>query len=439
MKIEAHTIRFGNPEWLQRCAPTLDAWCKKHSIPLKIWDESVAKEKGYPDVKFCQVDMLRQFLEGDSEQMIYIDADIYVHPDTPAPEFGPGMHIRPHGRRVNNPFWLPWCQEHFGRDPIDGGCYRNAGVWVINRTSAQKLMSVIKEPYIAGIMEQNHWNWWIMEAEHRRGLTVHDLPPEWNAFPMETAPAWFFHLYGINKMQRLGFFERKGLIPRSVPRGRPAQSPPKSWMKRNVVIQNREKRLAAPQKPAGPVWPMFMDQVHLDMLKGLLEAHRPKKAMEIGSHKGVSTQVFLDALDAGWIGELVVVEPMPTPELLDRIKACSKPEKVRLVKESSWEILEPVDFVLIDGDHRWPAYADLAQALALKVPVIAMHDIASFSAGIESCHGSEGAWEILKACKDRNAVDDKEKRDGMWTERGFGYSILSTKDRACKNPEKTPS
>ena len=165
MKTLVTTIRFGNPPWLQRCAPTLNAWCKRHDLELSIWTDETAKLKGYPDVKFCEVDMLEEFVKSDYDRLIYVDADIYVHPDSPAPDFGPGMHIRPHGRRVNKPFWLPWCQEHFQRDPIDGGCYRNAGVWVIDKPSAKKLLSVIEEPYIAGIMEQNHFNWWLMLAE----------------------------------------------------------------------------------------------------------------------------------------------------------------------------------------------------------------------------------------------------------------------------------
>jgi hypothetical protein len=436
MSIEIHTLRYGDADWLRRCAPTLDAWAKRHRLPVRIWTDETAKEKGYPNAKFCEVDMLKAFLAGESEQMMYVDADIYVHPDAPLPEFDAGMHIRPHGRRVNNPFWLPWCLEHFNRGPIDGGCYRNAGVWVINRTSAQKLLSVIKEPYLEGIMEQNHFNWWIMEAEHRRGLTIHDLPPEWNAFPMEANPAWFFHLYGHNKMQRLGFFERKNLIPRP---GRVKKIPQiitQGPMKRNVINQMARK---SPQKAADASWPMFMDQFHLNLLKGLLSTHRPKKVMEIGSHKGVSTQVFLDALDEGLIQELVVVEPVITPELKERISKCKKRDKVRIETESSWEILEPVDFVLIDGHHGWPAYADVAQAIALKTPVIAMHDVASFSAGIESCHGSEGAWQVLKACGDYLCAEDSKKREGMWTERGFGWALLLTKVGACKNPETTPS
>lgn len=429
MKLEVHTLRYGNPEWLQRCAPTLNAWCARHQLELHVWSDQTGIAKGYSNPKFAEVDMLCSFLEGGNEQMIYIDADIYVHPDTPAPVFGPGMHIRPHGRRVNNPFWLPWCHEHFGEGPLDGGCYRNAGVWVIDRESARLLLSVIQPPYIEGIMEQNHFNWWMMTAEQRE-LQIHDLAPEWNAFPMELEHAWFFHLYGHNKMQRLGFFERKGLIPRAAPRA--TQRPP-TTMTRNLVTTKPSRR---PAHEPTIQWPMFMDQLHLDLLAKLLHKHRPKTVMEIGSFKGVSTQVFLDALETGVIERLIIVEPSITPELKARIDRSGMGHKVRIETQSSWEILEPVDFVLIDGDHRWPAFADLAQALALRVPVIAMHDTASMTAGIKSCHGSEQAFEILKACPNREWFEDKEKRAGMWTERGFGWSAALVEVGACKSDKK---
>jgi hypothetical protein len=94
--------------------------------------------------------------------------------------------------------------------------------------------------------------------------------------------------------------------------------------------------------------------------------------------------------------------------------------------------------VFIDGDHRWPALADLATALALKTPVIAMHDTNSLTAGIESCWGSEMAASILREAPGRLWSEDKEKREGQHTQRGFGWSVASTKDGTCASRENTP-
>jgi hypothetical protein len=207
LRIEIHTLRFGNPPWMVDCAPTLDAWCERHGLPLHVtstWDPS------YPDPKFCEVDMLRQFLAGDSEWMLYVDADIVVHPLAPFPYFGEsGFWIREdtHGRE--NKRWFAWCQEKFGEVPSPTYLYRNAGVWACDRESARRMLAVIELPYHEGIMEQDQWNWWIAKAVDQ-GMNLQTLPHEWNRFPREVRPSWFFHIYSKAKMRHLLRFRAAG-------------------------------------------------------------------------------------------------------------------------------------------------------------------------------------------------------------------------------------
>lgn len=218
--IEVHTLRFGNPPWMRECAPTLDAWCARHNIPLHVtsqWDRS------YPDPKFCEVDMLRAFLAGENEWMVYVDADIVVHPSAPFPIFGDGgFYIREdtHGR--SNKRWFAWCQEKFGLTPDPDYLYRNAGVWACDRESAARMLEVIQQPYHEGIMEQDHWNWWISLATSR-GMKLRNLGHEWNRFPREIRPSWFFHIYCKAKLKHLLNFRRAGLLPDYVKR---LDSPP---------------------------------------------------------------------------------------------------------------------------------------------------------------------------------------------------------------------
>lgn len=221
--IEVHTLRFGNPDWLAECAPTLDAWCQRHGLPLHVtssWDPS------YPDPKFCEIDMLRAFLAGDSEWMLYLDADIIVHPLAPRPHFAqPGFQIR--SDRYNfipaqRARWVKWCAGHFGREPADSWVYRNAGVWACDRAAAAALLAVIEAPYHSGIMEQHHFNWWLHLASER-GMPVIDLPTEWNRIPEEIAPAWFFHIYSKKKWKNLLTFREAGLLPDEIKR---VQLPP---------------------------------------------------------------------------------------------------------------------------------------------------------------------------------------------------------------------
>ena len=174
------------------------------------------------------------------------------------------------------------------------------------------------------------------------------------------------------------------------------------------------------------------------MLQALIEERSPKVAVEIGSHDGVSTQAFLDALDAGFIEQFHIIELHITSALQARIDACKAKDRVTIHLKPYWEAQIEADLVFIDGDHRWPALADLATALALKVPVIAMHDTNSFTAGIESCWGSEMAASILRKAPGRSWGEDKELREGQHTQRGFGWSVASTKEEACVSDENTP-
>jgi hypothetical protein len=221
--IEVHTLRYGNPSWLAECAPTLDAWCARHDIPLRItgsWDPA------YPDPKFCEVDMLRSFLAGNSEWMIYVDADVIVHPLAPRPHFEHGgFYLRVDRYQYNDrqrSSWKSWCEMRFGLVPPDSWLYRNAGVWACDRAAAVAMLEVIEEPYFPGIMEQHHWNWWLCLA-HQSGMPVHDLPHEWNRVPEEPKPSWFFHVYAKDKVGNMLKFRRAGVLPDAVKR---LDSPP---------------------------------------------------------------------------------------------------------------------------------------------------------------------------------------------------------------------
>jgi hypothetical protein len=203
----------------------LDDWCSRHGLPLHItstWDCS------YPDPKFCEVDMLRTFLAGESDWMMYVDADVVVHPRAPRPCFEtPGFHLR--FDRYNDiprqrASWVSWCEKHFGEVPSQNWIYRNAGIWACDRAAAATMLAVIEKPYHTGIMEQHHFNWWLHQA-HRNGMPVIDLSNEWNRIPEETKPAWMFHIYSKKKFQNLLKFRQAGLLPDAVKPLDPAPPP----------------------------------------------------------------------------------------------------------------------------------------------------------------------------------------------------------------------
>ena len=227
LKIEIHTLRYGDADWIHECAPTLDAWCAHHSLPYHItstWDPS------YPNSKFCVVDMLREFLAGASDWMMYIDADVVVHPQAPIPYFKePGFYAKADGFNLvpaQLEDWFQWCTEKFGRRPQQGWIYRNTGIWVVDRASAATLLAVIEEPYHDGVIEQHHLNWWLHEAS-AAGLNVPFLPAEWNRFPSELEPSWMFHIYAKMKLEHLRRFRKAGLLADAIPQAKfPLTEPP---------------------------------------------------------------------------------------------------------------------------------------------------------------------------------------------------------------------
>ena len=210
------------------------------------------------------------------------------------------------------------------------------------------------------------------------------------------------------------------------------------WMVKQGVIEPlniwEELGIAPDTRPT----PWAMDLMHVELLRSLVEKSGAKRVMEIGSYQGHSTAAFLKVMDASKDLELHLVEPNPTPELLSLIAGSPHKDRIVLHRESSWEVNLPMDFVFIDGSHEGPALADLAWALAQKTPFIAMHDTRSHSHNIGGCWGAQLAADILRTASDRTWLCDEEKRTGLWTHRGFGFSTVSATDfkpifeAACK-------
>lgn len=235
--VQVHTLRFGTAAWLSECAPTLQDWCDRHGYPLKVWGDPGPK---YPSAKFVEVEMVREFLAGEAEWMIYVDADVFVHPSAPAlPEFAPGFHICP-----DPPFehvsgrWLPWVAKHFSARP-QGWIYRNAGLWICDREAARLFLSEAKEPFIEGHQEQHQFNYWLWRASSK-GMSVHDLGREWNRFVGDGEPAWFFHLAGRKKERKLAQLRTQNLLPKKAePFVRTDSSGPRAvaylWSSRNAA------------------------------------------------------------------------------------------------------------------------------------------------------------------------------------------------------------
>jgi hypothetical protein len=205
--IDVFTLKFGDPPWMEECHQSLRGWCDRHGLELTTWTKV---DPDLPSEKFAVVEMLRAFLKGDKEWMIYVDADVLVHPLAPLPDLTqPGMHIRQD--LLDDTRWLQWTWKHFNVRP-HLWTYRNAGVWMCDRAAAEAVLAQVQRPYLPGVMEQHQWNYWLWRAKEA-GMPVVDMPGEWNAFAELLRVGWFYHLAGPEKMEKLKALKDTGLMP----------------------------------------------------------------------------------------------------------------------------------------------------------------------------------------------------------------------------------
>lgn len=170
-------------------------------------------------------------------------------------------------------------------------------------------------------------------------------------------------------------------------------------------------------------WPMHMDKPHIDMIVERASRGDLHAVVEVGCHKGVSTAPLVRLLREGLIESLWLYDIAPTPELHELVDDVPG---VYLETRHYWEKPTWGDMVIIDGDHRWPALADLATALAWRATVIVLHDsMAKEKAGLDDCWGAGLAADILRRAPYRKTVEDYAKRDGYYTQRGILISEVT--------------
>lgn len=198
MKTLVNTLRFGDCPWFADFVPTLEHWCERHGHDLLVWDNPETWE-GLPCPKFCEWCMLHSFLDSDFDRLIYIDADVWIHPEAPDFPALPGIAVSTDDHHLlHNPHFNGWCAALYGREfPLWE--YSNAGVWSIDREAAEKLLEVWTPPYVEFFQEQHYFNAAICRAQADLGMTVSRLPSEWNKWAEEMRPAWFQHFWTLDK------------------------------------------------------------------------------------------------------------------------------------------------------------------------------------------------------------------------------------------------
>lgn len=213
VKIEAHMLLFGpEQEWMKECVPTVKAWAERHGIPITTWDDTPAFEHGYPTAKFCERQMMEAFLAGGSDFMIYVDADVWVHPEAPLPPLKPGLSMATdcyHAEHQQH--WTEWCAEHKGFTPDGSIPYSNAGVFVMDRAAAKAMLEHFKPPFVEFFQDQHEWNAAVYRA-HKEGMPFNELPGEWNRFGRDYEPAWARHFWSDRKIEDLQEMRESGML-----------------------------------------------------------------------------------------------------------------------------------------------------------------------------------------------------------------------------------
>lgn len=171
--------------------------------------------------------------------------------------------------------------------------------------------------------------------------------------------------------------------------------------------------------------PWSIDARHRDWLYYEMLTGKYRRVLEIGSHKGYSTQAFLDALAAGAVDEVHLCELEPTPELLSLIDG--KPG-ITLHRCPSVELLERDsrwDLVFVDGDHQPETCLREAEILiAAKVPAVFAHDTSADPVKYPGCEGPPLAKRVYEAagyCLE----EDARNRPGERTDRGMLLATLT--------------
>lgn len=175
--------------------------------------------------------------------------------------------------------------------------------------------------------------------------------------------------------------------------------------------------------------PLFsIDVRHREWIKSVLMTGQCRRVLEIGCYHGMSTRVFIEALQAGKVDEVHLCEPNVTPALERLIAGVPG---VTLHRCRSVDLLARdarFDLVFVDGDHRTEnCRAEARLLIAARVPVIFAHDTnctqSPYAKDYKDCEGPQLFRAAFRRAGYR-CVEDCEVRPGERTDRGMLLATL---------------
>jgi hypothetical protein len=175
-----------------------------------------------------------------------------------------------------------------------------------------------------------------------------------------------------------------------------------------------------------------MDKRHVYTVHDILAAWPFQNALELGSYRGASSTAFIEAINGGAKMTATFSEIAPLSSLHEVIGNCRHPERVRLTKEPSWNVLESFDhfdFVLVDAYHGIAPVKRELQGLLVRRPLCIMaHDTNATDAGYEKAEGAKLLGETIRGLPGYfgfplyDCIEDAKRRNGEGTERGLFFA-----------------
>jgi len=204
----------GDPAWLRTVHPHQVAWAERNQVELKI----VRKPAAAPFSRDALHAGLVYFLRGNADWLLFLDPRVMIHPLAPNPLAGglasgiwalPLPEQEPTRRK-----WEEWVVQNFQQMPSRKHRYRNGGVLLLDRATAEKWLAYAEAMTLPGVPEGYYLNFWLDRASSDQNIRIHDLPPEWNRLSRGIpAPAWFYHCEGLEPGKALERLQMKGYLP----------------------------------------------------------------------------------------------------------------------------------------------------------------------------------------------------------------------------------
>jgi hypothetical protein len=223
VRLVAYTWHYGRPAWIPAMAPAMVNWARRNGVDLRVWRQSPSSD---PASGSALAGMLQDFLAGDAAWMIYLDADVMIHPLAPHPletEFRPGLWVLPQpGASLIGEDWSGWVEKHFERRPSPAHGYCNDGVWLLDRATAERFLPYLQRPMMPAKNHPHYFNLCLSDAVGDGSVKSFALPEIWNRLPPtgmlgREHRAWFYHCAGPDKSRVLANWQIGGFLPQPRP------------------------------------------------------------------------------------------------------------------------------------------------------------------------------------------------------------------------------